>query len=266
MKNVLFALLTLVLFASCGVNRQIVYFEDAQVSTHKIAQNYELIIQKDDLLSISIASQSPELVTPFMQYALPATSTTIVDASGASRTNKTDGGTSQYLVNSDGEITFPILGSINVEGMTHKQMAVYIEKLIKDGGYILDPVVSVKLENFKVTMIGELGSRVLNVESGRISIFDALSMSGDMTIMGVRNDVSVIRESAGMRTIGKVNINSKSVFDSPYYYLQPNDIVYVEPNKKAQKESHDTTTDVLRNSVTFLSLLTSLIAIVSLIL
>ncbi|MFI3305488.1 MAG: polysaccharide biosynthesis/export family protein [Rikenellaceae bacterium] len=259
-------LLLVMLIASCAANKKIVYFEDAPIGVHKIVQNYELKISKDDLLSVSIASQSPELVTPFLQYALPSTSTAMVNSDGTTRTGQSDSGVATYLVNSDGEITFPILGTIKVEGMTHKQMAAYVETLIKDGGYILDPVVSVRLENFKVTMIGEVGVTVLDIETSRVSIFDALSMAGDMTIMGVRDSISIIRESDGMRTIGKVDINSKSVFESPYYYLQPNDVVYVEPNKKAKKESKETTTEVLRNSVTFLSLITSIFAVVSLIL
>ncbi len=264
MRNILLALFALLL-ASCAANKNLIYFEDARIGQHNITQDYELVIQKDDLLSVSIASQSPELVTPFMQYALPSTSTTIVNSDGTSRTDQTDGGVSEYLVNSDGEITFPILGSVKVEGMTHKEMAAYIEKLIKDGGYILDPVVSVRLLNFKVTMLGEVGVKVLDIKTSRVSIFDALSMSGDMTIMGVRDSVSIVRETNGTRVIGKIDIHSKSVFDSPYYYLQPNDVVYVEPNKKAQKEGYTTGNEIVRNTMTYLSLVTSLVAIFSLI-
>ncbi len=251
-------IITMFALCSCASKRELIYFQNAPLGESVIEQNYELRIQKDDLLSISIASHSPELVEPFMQYSSSSATTTDDSTSPDAESERI----AQYLVNSDGEITMPILGSIQVERMTHKELATHIEKLIKEGGYINDAVVRVRLDNFKVTMLGEIDAQVLEIKSDRVSIFEALSMAGDMSIMGLR-DVSVVRESDGVRTIGKVNLHTDEVFASEFYYLQPNDIIYIQPNRKAQRAS-TSRPETTRNSATILSVILSAITLFTL--
>lgn len=231
-KSILYILV--VFIASCATRSNITYFEGAEInSPQSILQDYDHKIQKDDLLAINISSQSPDLVLPFIRQG--ATSTTQVDEikSGSA---KSDAMT--YLVNSSGEIIFPILGPIYAEGLTHKELSTAIEERLKSGGYILDPTVSVDLRNFKITILGAVNNPgVKSVESNRITLFDALSMASDMTIYGVRDSVALIRENDGHRVVAMVNVNDKEILNSPYYYLQPNDLIYVEPNKKAKKMS-----------------------------
>lgn len=231
-KYIIFALM--VLLASCATRSNITYFEGAELNTPQpISQNYDHKIQKDDLLTIDISSQSPDLVLPFTQQGTTTTS--------LGEESKTGGAKSEpkaYLVNSTGEIIFPILGAIHAEGLTHKELSTEIENRLKSGGYILDPTVAVELKNFKVTVLGAVNSPgVKSIDSNRVTLFDALSMANDMTIYGVRDSVALVRENSGQRVVTMVNINDREVLNSPYYYLQPNDMIYVEPNKKAKKMS-----------------------------
>lgn len=223
MKKLLY--LTLFLFASCATPKNMVYFQDAERDTpQEVTQNYDSKIQKDDLLAISVSSKNPELATPFNKIT---TATPIASQ---------DGGT--YLVSSNGDIVFPILGELFVAGSTYPELASMIENKITEGGYINDPTVTVKSMNFKISVLGEVKlPGVKRIDSERITIFDAIGLAGDMTIYGMRENVSVIREENGKREITTIDLSQKEIFTSPYYYLHPNDIVYVQPNKKQQKTS-----------------------------
>lgn len=225
MKKIIYYL-TLLALSSCTTPKNVIYFADAErFQQQAIIQQYSSKIQKDDLLSIIVSSKSPELALPFNPLiALSSSTPGNVE--------------SEYLVTSDGEITFPILGKLNVVGLTQDELAQFIEQRIKDEGYINDPTVTVNLKNYKISILGEvLLPGVKRIESNRITIFEALSMSGDLTIVGRRENISILREENGYREIGSIDISSKDVFDSPYYYLHPNDMVYVEPNKKKEKQS-----------------------------
>lgn len=225
------SIISLLTIFSCSTTRNITYFNNAEIGVERfISQDYNHKIHKDDLLKISISSQSPDLIIPFTQTQQSVSSTT---------SNETDNSQKcVYLVNTSGNIIFPILGAIYAEGLTHEQLADVIETKLKEGEYILDPTVSVELKNFKITVLGEVKSPgVKEIATNRVTIFDALSLAGDMTIYGVRDSIAIIRENDGKRVVSKVDVHNKEILDSPYYYLQPNDIVYVEPNKKQQKQS-----------------------------
>lgn len=117
--------------------------------------------------------------------------------------------------------------------MTHAELARTIEERLVQEGHVTDPVVTVKLMNFRVCVLGDVARPgQLVVQGERLTIFEALSMVGDLTIYGQRENVTVIREENGQRIIGTLDLTSESVFDSPYYYLHQNDVVYVEPNKR----------------------------------
>ncbi len=226
MQKILLASLILFL-TSCAAPKNFIYYENAGSFTgQEVLQSYENKIQKDDVLAIMVGSQSPELTAPFN----PVGNTT-----ASSVKNEPYG----HLVDAQGDIVFPIIGKIHVLGMTHKELAAYIEKAIIDGGYIKDPSVSVSLQNFKISVLGEVKAPgVKAIASERVTIFDAIGLAGDLTIYGLRNNISIIREEDGKRALAYVDISNKEIFNSPYYYLRPNDIVYVQPNKKQQKASN----------------------------
>lgn len=220
-------LLTLLVLTSCRSSKEVLYMQDIGAKREQLLENgYEVIIHKDDLLSVMVNSRDPELALPFN---MPTVSYQLGNSYSQQRILG-------YLVDAKGNIDFPILGQIHVEGLTRMQLKKLVKKRLIEGDYIKDPVVTVQFQNFKVSVIGEVarpGS--FNISGDRVTLLEALSMAGDLSIYGRRDRVAVIREMEGKRVVTFLDLRNSSIFDSPYYYLQQNDIVYVEPNKaKAQ--------------------------------
>ena len=214
------AILTVLFFTSSCVNtRTATYFNGVgdRTTTPNIPVP-ESIIHKNDLLSITVTS-------------LSATATEIFN------TPNTTGGTvngpvTGYLVDADGTIQFPILGSIKAEGLSKDILKKNITKKLVDLDLLKDPIVSIRLLNFKVTVLGEVKNpSVIPVPTEKISLLEAIGLAGDLTIYSKRDNVMVIREENGQKTIKRLNLNSDELLKSPYYYLKSDDVVYVEPNK-----------------------------------
>lgn len=168
-----------------------------------------------------------------------------------------------YQVDNNGNIDFPQLGVIKVKGLTRTELAYYIKQKLKSGGLLKDPIVTVQFLNFKVSVIGEVNRPgTFNINSDRISIFEALGKAGDMTIYGRRDNVKLIRESGGVRTVVALDLRENSVLSSPYYYLQQNDIIYVEPNRVRAGQSR---INQNRSVSTIASILSAFISITTLI-
>lgn len=222
----------IVLLSSCTAQKKVLYLQDIKQDTIlQIQKEQEIKIQPDDLLSIIVNSRDPDLVSIFN---LPE-----VRMSAGQGTSAASSQIQGHLVDADGDINFPILGKIHVGGLTRDEVANKIEKLLKSGGYVNDAVVLVKFLNFKISIIGEVNHPgTYNVSSDRITLFEALSLAGDLSIYGKRDRVMVIREIDGNRQIVYNDLRSKSVFDSPTYYLQQNDVVYVEPNKYKAEQTN----------------------------
>ncbi|HVF97896.1 MAG TPA: polysaccharide biosynthesis/export family protein [Flavisolibacter sp.] len=185
----------------------------------------QTVITQNDLLSIIVTSLNQSASTVFNAPNV---------ASPASAGNSSAGPiyTSGYLVDNDGNIQFPLLGSIKAAGLTEAMLKNQIVKALTDKKLLLDPIVTIRHLNFRVTVLGEVGGpTVINVPSEKISLLEALGLAGDVTIYGKRDNVLVIREEAGQKIIKRLNLNTSEIFNSPYYYLRSNDIVYVEPNK-----------------------------------
>ena len=218
------------LFASCTTPRDIIYFQNA--GDYKRYQNiepFDVYIHQDDLLAIMVNSQATEAALPFN---LPMASYYVGgDTYGQQRVLG-------YLVDKEGSIDFPILGSIKVEGLSRNQLRELIKKMLIDGGYLNDPIITVNFLNFKISVHGEVNSPGSFYISGeRITLLEALSMAGDLTIYGRRDRVAVIREAKGELMILYHDLSSTDLFSSPCYYLQQNDVVYVEPNKRRAQQS-----------------------------
>lgn len=223
-------LVSLFLLGSCRSTKKVIYLQDVDpLKQQEIEQKYEVIIHKDDLLAIMVNSKNPELAVPFnmpmVTYELGR------ETSGQYRVLG-------YLVDAEGYIDFPILGKIHVEGLTRLQLTDLIKQRLIDEDLIKDPIVTVQFLNFKISVMGEVarpGS--FEISGDRITLLEALSMAGDLTIYGRRDRVAVIREKDGKRTILFHDLRSADIFNSPCYYLQQNDIVYVEPNKAKAGQS-----------------------------
>jgi len=219
--QVLSAFLTfqVLLFASsCTSTKHIAYFASVGDTSYASKPSKDIPIQNNDLLNISISSLNPQASAIFNTNN-SINSATSLEAAG-------------YLVNSEGNIQLPILGNIKAAGLTKSQLKDNITSSILEKKLLIDPIVSIRQVNFRVTVLGEVDQpKVVNVPSEKISMLEALGMAGDLTIFGRRDNVLLIREENGRKQIRRINLTSKDFFLSPYYYLQPNDVVYVEPGK-----------------------------------
>lgn len=211
--------------ASCVNTKKAAYFYGINDTT--IISPYsaipEPVIYKNDILSISVSSPSPEADIIFN------TPNTMVSQQGGASSLAAQ--TTGYLVNSEGNIQFPVLGNINVGGLTKSQVKTSITKALADKKLLVDPVVTIRIINFRVTVMGEVRNpSVVSVPSEKMSLLEALGMAGDLTVYAKRDNILLIREENGQKLIRRLNLNSKEMFTSPYYYLKSNDIVYVEAN------------------------------------
>ncbi len=244
-----------VLLAACSAPKEVLYLQDISlIKEEAIDKSYEVIIHKDDLLAIIVNSKDPELALPFN---MPLVSYQI---GGQNVSQQRLVG---YLVNQDGNIDFPILGEIHVEGLTRMQATELIKKRLIEEELIKDPIVTVQFLNFKVSVIGEVGRPgTFDISGDRITLLEALSMAGDLTIYGRRDRVAVIREKDGKRSILYHDLRSSDIFQSPCYYLQQNDIVYVEPNNAKTGQSRinsNNSVGVWLSGVSVLASITSLL-------
>lgn len=232
-KLSLLAIFALILF-SCGSVKDVAYFQDISTSDASKAydNNYEITIQPSDQLSIIVNVLNKEnaaLAAPFNAF--------MATAEGLSSQVAASSGVSSYLVDNEGYINFPIFGKIFVEGMTRGELVSYLENRLREEGYIKEPVVTVGFQNLKVYVMGEVAHPgPLPIVSNRLTILEALSTAGDLTIYGQRKNVMVIRVEDGVRKIEKLDLTSKKIFESPYFYLQQNDVVYVTPNKRRAEQ------------------------------
>lgn len=226
------ALAALLLCMACTSPKKVIYLQDVQpLEQRAIERPYEMKIHEDDLLSIMVNSKDPELALPFN---LPVVTYQLGTDGRASGQQRVLG----YLVDSSGDIDFPILGKLHVAGMTRKELTAYVKTRLVSEDLIKDPIITVQFMNFKVSVMGEVARPgTFTISGDRITLLEALSQAGDLTIYGRRDRVAVIREENGQRTILYHDLRSSEIFNSPCYYLQQNDIVYVEPNKAKAGQS-----------------------------
>lgn len=254
-----FSILMIVLFTGCAGQKKVLYLQDMEEQEKlKISGSYDVKITYDDLLGITVNSRNPELTVPFTLQTGSASTSSATGTSGGSGLKGIE-----YLVDSNGEIDFPVLGKMRVVGMTRMELTNYIKRRLIDEDYIKDPIVIVKFLNFKVSVLGDVSSPgIINVNSDRITIFEAISHAGDLAITGRRYNVTVIREENGERVPYYLDLRSKDVFDSPCYYLQQNDLVYVEPNKNKTRLGN---TNQFKNITTWTTLISFAISVITLI-
>ena len=214
------------LLSACASKRNLVYFSDMSNSDAGVAiKNYTSPkIQPDDILAITVSSLSAESNVIYNNVLLPA------NGNVGTLAEKINEG---YLVDKDGFINFPVIGKVALAGLTKEEAITKMTDLIKT--QVKNPIVNVRFVNFKVTVIGEVTKpATFVVETEWINVLEALGLAGDMTEFGRRENVLIIREKDGIRTTARINLNNKAVLTSPYYYLQQNDIVYVEPDNKVK--------------------------------
>ena len=225
-------MVALVAVVSCGQVKDIAYFQNKIVdSPEKIDKHAGIVIQPKDMLSIVVSSRNPELS---VMFNLPV----VTYQAGSEIVNSGYQKLTGYVVDNDGHIDFPVLGTLKVAGMTRWELAELVKSKLVDGGYLSDAVVTVEFMNFKVSVIGEVNAPgTFSIEGDKVTVLQAISLARDLTIFGMRENVSVIRERDGERTIYQINLCDVNLFKSPAYYLQQNDIIYVEPNPEKARQS-----------------------------
>jgi polysaccharide export outer membrane protein len=243
-------------FCSCGNVREITYLQGS-FDTAKLSQvvTKDYLIQKGDLLSIVVFSDNPE-ATRIYNQSLAGTG----GASGAAGASGGSGSTGGYLVDENGFIEFQGLGLIHVDGLTKSQLKDTLNE--KLANFLVNPYCTIRCLNNKFTILGEIGHPgVFTIPGDRLSLFEALGMSGDMTFFGRRDNIMVIREVNGKREFARLDITKPEVMASPYFYLQPNDLVIIEPNKKKIAANDQVTLRNIGIAATVISVLAVLYSI-----
>ena len=249
--------LAILAITSCQSTKNIAYIQNSDsISYDQSRFLYDAKIMPKDQLTITVNTINPEASLPFNLL--------LQNAYSQGRTLSTTGGTLMpYLVDNDGYINFPVVGRLKVSGLTKSDCeSLLLDKIRPYMAETENPVVTVRMSSYSVSVLGEV-SRPGSFQVGRekITILEALAQAGDLTIYGVRNKVKLIREDAtGKKEIHTLDLTDANIVNSPYYYLQQNDIVYVEPNKvKAQNASVGSMTTLWFSATSILISLTSLI-------
>lgn len=243
---------------SCHSTQKVIYMQDVVDGTiEEVDVNRGIVIQPKDILSIVISSQSPELVIalnlPMHSYQAGSTS------ESGSYTQRLLG----YVVDMNGDIDFPIHGKINVVGKTREELSETIKEILIDKKLIMDPIVTIEFMNFRITVLGEVRNPgTILLANDRITLLEALGRAGDLTIYGKRDNVLVMREQSGEIKYYRVDLRSSSLNQSPAYYLQQNDVVYVEPNSTNAMRSEINENKSLGVLISLASLLMSLAVII----
>ena len=220
-----FSILFVGFLTSCVNTKKVAYFNDVQDSARIISKSgLEPVIQKKDILSISVSSLNPEASILFNQPNLPITPGAVSNNSSAQ--------TAGYLVNDDGVIKFPVLGDVLAAGLTQKELIKEITDRLIAQKLLSDPIVNIRFLNFRVTVLGEVGRPgVIYSNSEQISILEAIAEAGDLTIYGLRKNVILIRQQGEQKLVKRFSLNSSNLLASPYFFLKSNDILYIEPGK-----------------------------------
>lgn len=242
----LVAMAIILLATSCAAPQKTIYFAenaplDPHVQVENIEKRKEIVILPDDILAINVSSISS--ITAGSGTSDPVTifneGGTVYNITSSIGGGQSGGGSNKaYLVDANGFIDYPVLGKVKVSGLTLRQVKDMLAKRLED--FVKDPVVEARIINYKITVLGEVGSPGSIIASNhKLSVVDAIALAGDMPITGRKDNVLIIRETEGRREYARLNLNSRNVFSSPYYYLKQNDIIYVEPARVRRQESND---------------------------
>lgn len=224
LKKITPFLLVLLLF-SCASPKDVVYYQGIEgIPGNTQAASYEIKIQPDDLLMIIVSAEDPEIAMPFNLKSVSMVNPSRQDLVRSQETMQL------YLVDANGSIEFPVLGKLKVSGLSRTEVLQMLQQKI--GVYIKNPIINLRIMNFKVSVQGEVnlpGS--YPIASERVTLIEALTMAKDLTIYGKRNNILVIREIDGVKSYNRVDITQANFINSPFYYLAQNDVIYVEPNR-----------------------------------
>lgn len=230
-QTILYVIASVILtLSSCASRQDLVYFQDEPLTKlNTMPSVFELKYKTDDLITIDVTGLDFEAVLPFNLPIVANNNNNILNGQGNLRMQA-------YLIDAQGNIEFPILGTIKIAGLTRSEATNMLKEKISE--YVKDPIVNIRLANFTVTIIGEVNRPgTFTLQDERITLPEALGLAGDLTIFGKRDNVLLIREIDGVKSFAKIDLTSIDVINSPAYYLTQNDIIVVEPNSARIKSS-----------------------------
>lgn len=245
------------LLSACSVPKDVTYFQGIDQLTpeqvEKMDQTYSAKICPDDRLTITVSAWDPTVVTPFN----PPPYSYVQEAS----VNTTNGSQLRtYLVDKEGNINFPVIGKVQAAGLTKQELCDRLQDKIRV--YVADASVNLQIVNYKVTVLGEVSRPGrITVPNERISILDALGQVGDLSINANRKNILIVRDNQGKKEFARLDITKPDIFTSPYYYLQQNDVVYVEPNSAKKRNSRYSAAQ--QYSVTVFSSILSAVSVIT---
>lgn len=215
----------MLLFSSCVSKEKMVYLQGNQDFNNK-STNYDPLIQRDDRLSIIVSALEPETAKPFNLSQNNTTGTS---------NNSSNNNQNTYLVDVNGKIDFPVIGTLAVEGFSINDLKIMLKE--KLSVYIKNPVINITIQNFKVTVLGDVNAPgIKTFNNHRVTLLEAIGASGDLSIFGKRNNILIVRDYQGIKSFNRVDITKADFVNSPFYYLDQNDVVYVE-QRKAKMDS-----------------------------
>ncbi|APU68665.1 Polysaccharide export outer membrane protein [Christiangramia flava JLT2011] len=252
-RNILSIILVCSFLTSCVSRKEVVYFQGLERADQQLSENISkgLKIKPNDLLTITVSAPEQAAAMPFNLpvVGMPQSGSTMdLGVTGRQQLQT-------YLVNNDGTIRFPVLGSIKAIDLNRKELADLLSDKISD--YVQDPIVNVRIVNFQVSVLGEVNRPgTFEIRDEYLSLPKALGLAGDLTIYGKRKNVLVVREQNGQKTHAYLDLTDPYVLESPFYYLQQNDVVYVEPNgAQVQSASYN------RNASVYISIASVLVSL-----
>ncbi len=223
MKKIFLLFVLSSIIISCASRKNVVYFQDSSdLNLVNIDKEFQPVIEVNDILYITLSSVNQEVLEPFLRVKQIQSSNNVYNANP---------GLGGYLVNVDGNISFPVLGDIKVEGYSRQYIEDYLKtELIK---YVKDIVVDVRIMNFKVTVIGEVKKPgVYKIDDERVTLTEAIALAGDLTEDANRHAITIIREENDVQKVANIDLTTSDIYSSPFYYLKQNDLVYIQPSKK----------------------------------
>lgn len=232
-KNFLWAALMTMIITACSTPKDVTYFQDFKPGTSINAEvQQEIRLLPNDQIRILVSTTEMELNQMFSLYGGRNADGTSTNTNSYSREG------SQYTIDAEGFIRFPMLGRIHIGGLTRQEVQTDIRQRIIDKGLANDPIVTVEYDNLYVTLLGDVSTGRVQIDRDRFTILDALGAKGDLAITGQRTNVKVIRDNDGKKTAYEVNLcSAEDLYRSPVYYLQQNDVIYVEQNEKQKRNS-----------------------------
>lgn len=263
MKNLCFilSLFVVTLFSSCSTPYNVAYFQDMPIEKQvKITPPVSVRLMPADKISILVSTRDASLSSLFSLYS----NYMIGNTNNTSYNNYQR--PSEYTVGSDGTIDFPVLGRIEVRGKTREEVQAFIKQQLIDQNLVKDPIVTVEFVNLNVTMVGAAGSvGRIPIDRDQFTLLDAISQSGDLDITGQRENVRVIREVGPDQLVSyEVNLcSAEDLYNSPVYYLQQNDVIYIEPNNKVKRTSTEYGSQMVQYTF-WIGLITSALTVVAL--